>query len=92
LFAISSYGQNPIESPRAITSGKLGNATITIDYGQPAVKGRKIWGALVPYGAIWRTGANETTSIELSSDVTIEGKKLSKGKYALLPSPMRKNG
>jgi hypothetical protein len=74
-------------SPPASVSEKIGNAVVTIDYSQPSVKGRKIWGALVPYGQVWRTGANKATTFEVSEDVTIEGQKLAKGKYALFTIP-----
>ncbi|MEO6231742.1 MAG: DUF2911 domain-containing protein [Ferruginibacter sp.] len=79
---------------KAITGERVGLTDVTIDYSRPAVKGRegKIWGGLVPYGftnlgfgtsksAPWRAGANENTTIDFSTDVTIEGKKLAAGKY-----------
>lgn len=80
----------PMASPRAKATATVKSKTITIDYGQPSVKGREIWGKLVPYGQVWRTGANETTSIELSADATIEGKAIAKGKYALFTIPGEK--
>ena len=91
--ATSGFGQSdkaqrssPSAQAKAIVNGKI----ITIDYSQPAVKGRKIWGDLVPYGLTWRTGANETTVFEVSADVLIEGKKLAKGPYALFTIPGEK--
>jgi len=77
-------------SPPATATATVGGKTITIDYSQPSVKGRKIWGDLVPYGEVWRTGANETTTIDVSADVEVEGKKLAKGKYALFTIPGEK--
>lgn len=77
-------------SPPATATATVGGKTITIDYSQPSVKGRKIWGGLVPYGEVWRTGANETTTIDVSADVEVEGKKLAKGKYALFTIPGEK--
>ncbi len=74
-------------SPKKTVSGKVGEATITIEYGSPAVKGRQIWGELVPNDAVWRTGANEATTIEFSQDVTINGAALPKGKYSLFTIP-----
>lgn len=74
-------------SPPAQTSSTVGNTTITIDYSQPSVKGREIWGELLPYGEIWRTGANEATTFEVNNDVKIEGQPLSAGKYALFTIP-----
>ena len=77
-------------SPPATATATVNGKTITIDYSQPSVKGRKVWGGLVPYGEVWRTGANETTTIEVSTDVEIEGQKLAKGKYALFTIPGEK--
>jgi hypothetical protein len=65
----------------------IGLTEVTIKYSRPGVKGRKIWGALVPYGKVWRTGANEATSISFSDDVTINGKDLPKGTYSLHTIP-----
>jgi Protein of unknown function (DUF2911) len=78
---------NAKPSPAASATGKSGEAIITINYAQPAVKGRKIWGDLVPFDKVWRTGANEATTIEFSKDVKIEGKALKAGKYALFTIP-----
>jgi len=75
--------QDDIPSPRKQATGEAGGATITVDYGSPGVKGRKIWGGLEAYGKVWRAGANKTTSIEISSDVTIGGTALAAGKYAI---------
>jgi hypothetical protein len=76
-------------SPPAETKAKLNTADITINYSQPAVKGRTIWGDLVPYGVVWRTGANEATWIEVSEDVEVEGQTLKAGKYGLFTIPGR---
>jgi hypothetical protein len=77
-------------SPAATATGKAGNKTITINYSQPSVKGRKIWNDLVPFGQVWRTGANETTTVEFSDNVKVEGKDVPKGKYALFTIPNEK--
>ena len=71
------------ESPPAMATSKLsGGATITIDYGQPSVKGRVIGDKLEPMdGQVWRTGANEATVFETDKDITVMGKKLPAGKY-----------
>ncbi|MEM9672475.1 MAG: DUF2911 domain-containing protein [Cyclobacteriaceae bacterium] len=74
-------------SPPAQAEATVDGTTVTIDYSQPSVKGRKIFGELEPYGKVWRTGANEATTFEVSSDVTIEGQALPKGKYALFTIP-----
>ncbi len=74
-------------SPAATATGKIGDKTVTITYAQPAVKGREVWGKLVPYDAVWRTGANDATTFEVDKDVTIEGQALKAGKYALFTIP-----
>lgn len=63
---------------------------ITIVYSRPGVKGRKIWGGLVPYDKVWRAGANENTTFEVSKDVLINGQKLPAGKYGLHMIPGEK--
>jgi hypothetical protein len=77
----------PRPSPKATVSQTAGFTTVTVNYSSPGVKGRPVWGTLVPYGKVWRSGANEATSIELSTDVTVEGKPLPAGKYALFTIP-----
>jgi Protein of unknown function (DUF2911) len=84
---ITSCAQEPRSSPAAKASGKAGNANISISYSQPSVKGRKVWGDLVPYGKVWRTGANEATTFEVDNNVKVEGQALPKGKYALFTIP-----
>jgi hypothetical protein len=74
-------------SPAAKAEGTIGNSNISISYHQPAVKGRKIWGELVPFDKIWRTGANNATTITVDKDVKIGGKSLPAGRYALLTIP-----
>lgn len=68
-------------SPAATATGKAGAATLTINYSSPAVKGRTIWGGLQKYDAVWRAGANKTTTFETDKDITVQGKKLPAGKY-----------
>lgn len=78
-------------SPPATATGTVSGATITIDYSSPGVKGRKIWGGLVPYDKVWRAGANEATLFSTSKDIMVEGKKLPAGKYSLYAIPGEKN-
>jgi hypothetical protein len=85
--ALFAQGNNPPASPALTATGTIGEASITINYGSPAVKGRKIWGALVPYNKVWRTGANGATTFETNKAVKIEGKELAAGKYALFTIP-----
>lgn len=79
----------PEVSQFAVVKQRVGLTDITITYHRPLVGGRKIWGVLVPYGEVWRAGANENTTIEFSDAVSIEGKPLAKGIYGLhmLPTP-----
>lgn len=71
-------------SPAASATGVINGATITVNYHSPSVRGRKIYGTdLVPYGKVWRAGANEATTFETSKDITVEGKTLPAGKYSL---------
>ena len=78
-------------SPPATATGTVNGATITIGYSSPGVKGRKIWGGLVPYDKVWRAGANEATLFTTSKDILVEGKKLPAGKYSLYAIPGEKD-
>jgi hypothetical protein len=82
--------QNKPASPAASATGKINGATISINYSSPSVKGRVIWGELVPYNKIWRAGANAATTIETDKDLTIEGSKLPAGKYSFFVIPNEK--
>ncbi|RCH56586.1 DUF2911 domain-containing protein [Mucilaginibacter hurinus] len=77
----------PLASPRDSVTAKAGSATITINYGSPSVKGRKIWGSLVPYSQVWRSGANMATTFTTDKDITVEGKKLAAGTYSFFTIP-----
>ncbi len=79
----------PRPSPNATLTQTVGLTDMTIKYSRPGVKGRQIFGGLVPYDQIWRTGANEATTIMFSDDVTINGQKLQKGTYALFTVPRK---
>ena len=74
-------------SPLAKVTGSISGSNITVNYSQPSVKGRKIWGGLVPYNQVWRTGANEATTFETSKDIKVEGQALPAGKYSLFTIP-----
>jgi len=73
----------PRQSQHAVITQRIGITDITINYHRPLVNGRKVWGGLVPYGEVWRAGANENTTIAFSDPVTIEGQPLDKGVYGL---------
>lgn len=81
----------PRESNRQDVMQMVGDTKISVSYHRPNVKGRKIWGELVPYGEVWRTGANNATIIEFSNDVTVNGQPLKKGKYSLHTLPTAAN-
>jgi len=84
-YSISS-AQAPA-SPAKTATGKIGSALVTIQYSSPSVKGRTIWGDLVPYGKVWRAGANAATIFQTDKDLTINGKTLPAGKYSLFVLP-----
>jgi hypothetical protein len=90
LFVTATFAQQmnmPAPSPSSTVEQEFGLSTITIDYSRPGVKGRTVFGDLVPYGKVWRTGANASTKIEFSSDVKVEGKDVPAGKYAIYTIP-----
>jgi hypothetical protein len=77
----------PTLSQRAVSTQRIGLTDITIVYCRPLVGGRKLWGQAVPYGAVWRSGANENTTITFSDDVSVEGHALPAGTYGLHTIP-----
>ncbi len=85
--AFGVMAQEKPSSPPAKAEGTIDGVKVTVDYHQPSARGRKIMGGLVPFGEVWRTGANATTSIEFSAPVKIEGKELAAGKYGLFTIP-----
>lgn len=95
LAAISSTAQTDLKKPElsqaASVSQQIGLTTINVTYHSPLTKGRKIWGDIVPYGEVWRAGANENTTISFSSDVEVEGKALAAGTYGLHMIPTEKD-
>jgi hypothetical protein len=92
MFMASSLvlAQGEKASPAATASGKVKDANITINYSSPAVKGRQIYGGLVPYGKVWRAGANEATIFQTDQDIRVEGKTLPAGKYSVYAIPGEK--
>ncbi|HSF52562.1 MAG TPA: DUF2911 domain-containing protein [Algoriphagus sp.] len=79
--------QMPQASPSSKISQQVGLSVVTVDYSRPSTKGRKIFGELVPYGEIWRTGANSPTLLTFSGEATIAGQKVPAGTYALYSIP-----
>lgn len=84
MIATLTFAQ---ESPRKQATGKIGTTTAIVDYGSPSVKGRAIWGALVPFGKVWRAGANENTTFSFDKDVKIGKTIVKAGKYGFFMIP-----
>ena len=89
ISSANAQNKNPVVkvSPVASVSQTIGFTDVTINYCRPGVKGRKIWGGLVPYNKVWRAGANAATKFTFSKDVTINGNKLVAGSYAFFALP-----
>lgn len=91
LFALTAIAERADDGDRASKNGKaegtVDGVQVTLEYGRPQVKDREIWGDLVPYGKVWRTGANEATTVTFSADVKVEGQDLAAGTYALFTIP-----
>ena len=90
LFALTTMEaqvKTPQASPLSKVEQTVGLTNVEIEYSRPGSKGRTVFGELVPYGKLWRTGANANTTVAFSEDVTIDGKLLKKGKYALYTLP-----
>ena len=83
----AAFAAPPRVSPTASASQVVGVSEIDVAYARPSVNERAIWGELVPYGQIWRTGANEATKITFSHDAKVEGKPIAAGTYALFTLP-----
>jgi len=84
---VNAQIQTPSASPAAKVEQRIGLVDVSVEYSRPSVKGREIFGDLVPYDSIWRTGANSATKITFSDDVTFGGAEVKKGSYALLTKP-----
>ena len=100
LFAASAFAfmlttdaqplKTPAPSPTQTIKQDFGLASIELSYSRPGVKDRKVFGELVPFGKVWRTGANNATTLTFAEDVTIGGTKIKAGKYGLLTMPGEK--
>ncbi len=87
VIMMNAQVRTPAASPGAKTEQMVGLSTISLDYSRPSAKGRKVFGELVPFGQLWRTGANQGSKITFSDDVKINGKEIKKGKYSLFTLP-----
>jgi Protein of unknown function (DUF2911) len=86
-FVSEAQVKTPQASPKAYIKQTVGLTDVEVTYSRPGARGRAVFGNLVPFGKLWRTGANENTIISFSDDVVIDGKTLKKGKYALYTIP-----
>lgn len=91
MLAVNAQVQTPQASVSTELEVTVGLTEIDIEYSRPNVKGREVFGNLVPYGQIWRTGANKNTTISFSDDVVIDGQTLKAGKYAIYTKPEKDN-
>jgi hypothetical protein len=87
MTAMAQQIQMPQASPSARITQKVGLTDVTVDFSRPSTKGRKIFGELVPFGQVWRTGANGATILNFSTEVSISGTKVPAGSYALYSIP-----
>ena len=90
-FTLQAQIQTPQPSPSAKVHQTIGLSEVSVDYSRPAARGRVIFGDLVPYGKLWRTGANMRTKFTTDSDLKIDGKELKKGTYAILTIPNKES-
>ena len=86
-YVLNAQVKTPAPSPHATLTQVVGLTDVTIDYSRPSSKGRAIFGDLVPFGKLWRTGANLNSTVTFSEDVVINGTTLKKGKYAIFTTP-----
>lgn len=86
-ITIDAQVKTPQPSPKATFTQVVGLTDVLVEYSRPSAKGRVIFGGLVPFNELWRTGANANTTISFSDDVVINGAKLPKGNYALFTTP-----
>ncbi|MDN3493354.1 DUF2911 domain-containing protein [Winogradskyella bathintestinalis] len=91
MFSVNAQIETPAPSPAAKIEQVVGLTDVTIDYSRPSMRDRAIFGNLVPYGKVWRTGANARTKVTFSNDVTVDGKELKAGTYAIFTIPEAKS-
>ena len=91
VSAMPALAQRGDDTKRKSKNGKvegtIDGVNVTLEYGRPMVKERQIWGGLVPFDKVWRTGADEATTFAISKDINVEGKKLAAGTYSLFTIP-----
>jgi hypothetical protein len=89
-FNMNAQVATPQPSPSSKVEQKVGLTDVTVEYSRPGVKGRVVYGNLVPYGKLWRTGANKNTMVTFSDDVSVSGQTLEAGTYAIFTKPGEK--
>lgn len=87
IYSVNAQVNAPAPSPFSKLEQKVGLTDVTIEYSRPGVKGRKIFGDLVPFGKVWRTGANARTKITFSTEATVDGQTLQPGSYSIFTIP-----
>jgi len=91
MFSANAQIETPQPSPFSKIEQKVGLTDVTLEYSRPSMRGREVFGDLVPFGKMWRTGANKNTMITFSDDVTIDGQSLKAGSYAIFVTPSEKS-
>ena len=87
VFSVNAQIETPQPSPSSKIEQKVGLTDVTVEYSRPGVRGREVFGSLIPYGKMWRTGANKNTMISFSDDVVVDGQTLKAGSYAIFATP-----
>lgn len=87
MASVNAQIKTPQPSPFSKVEQKVGLTDVTLEYSRPSMKGRKIFGDLVPFGKLWRTGANKNTTVTFSDDVVVDGQTLKAGSYAIFVTP-----
>ena len=90
-FTVNAQIETPQPSPSQKMEQKVGLTDVTVEYSRPSMRGRTVFGNLVPYGKLWRTGANQNTMVTFSTDVMIGGKTVKAGSYAIFTTPNKDN-
>jgi len=90
-ISLEAQIQTPAASPASKLMQTVGLTEVTVDYSRPSMRGRTVFGDLVPYGKLWRTGANAYTKVSFDTDVTISGQEVKSGTYSIFTKPSEKN-
>lgn len=91
MFSVDAQIETPQPSPFTKIEQKVGLTDVTLQYSRPSMRGRKIFGDLVPFGKLWRTGANKNTIVTFSDDVVVDGQTLKAGSYAIFVTPNKES-